>query len=480
MVYGKVPPQVKDLENYVLGALMMDREAIDVIQEFLSPECFYTEANQMVFRAICSLAERNITIEVLSVVEELKKRGELDKVGGVFAITKLTNPYSHSGNLATYSKIILEKYMARELIRIGGEMVTEGYSDEIDVFELLNQSEADITAISTSLIKKDFTGIESGLYNVVTRIEELRHKEHALTGVPTGFKQLDKVTNGWQSTDLIILAARPSVGKTAFALNLIRNAVFDKFKPTPVGVFSLEMSKEQLIERLLSSESEIHLERIKHARINDEQMKHLYTTGVDKLSRAPIFIDDTAGINIIELRSKARRMKKKQKVGMIIIDYLQLMSGAPGNKGNREQEVSQISRELKKLAKDLEIPVIALSQLSRGVENRADRTPKLSDLRESGSIEQDADMVMFLYKPTKEEEEADAELSGLGYLNIAKHRSGDLSDLVFKFYGHIQKWMEVDKAAKFESSGNWKPIPPPKSPANNFYETDRNDDDMPF
>ncbi|MBL7752186.1 MAG: replicative DNA helicase, partial [Chitinophagaceae bacterium] len=399
MVYGKVPPQAKELEEAVLGAIMLEKNAFDAVVEILKPECFYVEAHQRIFRSMQSLAQKSQPIDILTVSEELRTREELDMVGGAYYVTRLTNTVVSSANIEAHARIVLQKFIQRELIRISGEIIGDAFEDSTDVFDLLDDAESKLFEITNNHLRKNFDTIDSVLVKTIQRIEDLRHKNEDVTGVPSGFPGLDRVTYGWQNTDLIILAARPAVGKTAFALNLARNAALNANKPTPVAFFSLEMSAGQLVQRILSAESEIWLEKISRGKMEEHEMKQLYARGIQRLAQAPIFIDDTPALNIFELRAKCRRLKNKHNIGMVIIDYLQLMSGTNDNRqGNREQEISNISRNLKGLAKELSIPIIALSQLSRAVETRKEgnKMPQLSDLRESGAIEQDADMVMFL------------------------------------------------------------------------------------
>jgi replicative DNA helicase len=446
MIYGKVPPQAKELEEAVLGAIMLEKGAFDVAVEIITPDTFYVDSHQRIFKAMKSLANKSQPIDIMTVVEQLRFSEELDLVGGPYYVTKLTNAVVSGANVEAHCRIMLQKYLQREVIRIGGEMISDAYEDSTDVFELLDKVEASVYNITTNNLKKDYSQIGAGLVRIVQRIEDLRHKDEPVTGVPTGFVEIDKKMHGWQPTDLIILAARPSVGKTAFAINLARNAAMHPTKPTPVAIFSLEMSEGQLIQRLLSAESEIWLERIKTGKLEEGHMKQLYQQGVQKLSQAPIFIDDTPSLNIFELRAKARRMKNKDNVGLIIIDYLQLMNGTGERNGNREQEISNISRNLKILSKELQVPIIALSQLSREVEKRGkgQKVPQLSDLRESGAIEQDADIVMFLYRPPDDEVKEDASLAGKGMIKVAKFRDGALEEFVMRFNGNIQKWSEKE------------------------------------
>lgn len=470
MVYGKVPPQAKDLEEAVLGAIMLEKSAFDTVVEILKPECFYVEAHQRIYRAMQGLSNKSQPIDILTVAEELRFREELEMVGGAYYVTKLTNAVVSAANIEAHSRIILQKFIQRELIRISGEIIGDAYEDSTDVFDLLDDAESKLFEITNNHLRKNFDTIDSVLVKAIQRIEDLRHKNEDVTGVPSGFPSLDRVTYGWQNTDLIILAARPAVGKTAFALNLARNAVMHASKSTPVALFSLEMSAGQLVQRILSAESEIWLEKIARGKLEEHEMKQLYARGIQRLAQAPLFIDDTPALNIFELRAKCRRLKNKHNIGMVIIDYLQLMSGTGENRNsNREQEISNISRNLKGLAKELNIPIIALSQLSRAVETRGagkdgNKMPQLSDLRESGAIEQDADMVMFLYRPEYydiTQNEMGESNRGETHVRIAKHRNGSLETIKLRALLHIQKFTE-DDGSSFGTpgglSGNWKPV----------------------
>lgn len=469
MVYGKVPPQAKDLEEAVLGAIMLEKTAFDTVIEILKPECFYVEAHQRIFNAMQSLANKSQPIDILTVAEELRTREELEMVGGPYYVTKLTNTVVSAANIDAHARIILQKFIQRELIRISGEIIGDAYEDSTDVFDLLDDAESKLFEITNNHLRKDYNSIDTVLVNTIKRIEDLRQRNEDVTGVPSGFSGLDRVTYGWQNTDLIILAARPAVGKTAFALNLARNAAMHPTKPTPVALFSLEMSAGQLVQRILSAESEIWLEKIARGKMEEHEMKQLYARGIQRLSQAPLYIDDTPALNIFELRAKCRRLRNKHNIGMIIIDYLQLMSGTGENRSsNREQEISNISRNLKGLAKELNVPIIALSQLSRAVEQRGakegSRIPQLSDLRESGAIEQDADMVMFLYRPEYYDINSNAEgenIKGLTEVKIAKHRNGSLETVKLKALLHIQKftnWDEDPYSGIGLPSGGWRPV----------------------
>lgn len=469
MVYGKVPPQAKDLEEAVLGAIMLEKNAFDDVVDILKPECFYVEAHQRIFNAMQGLANKSQPIDILTVAEELRSREELEMVGGPYYVTKLTNAVVSSANIEAHARIILQKFIQRELIRISGEIIGDAYEDSTDVFDLLDDAENKLFQITNNHLRKDFNSIDTVLVNTIKRIEDLRQRNEDVTGVPSGFSGLDRVTYGWQNTDLIILAARPAVGKTAFALNLARNAAMHPTKATPVALFSLEMSAGQLVQRILSAESEIWLEKIARGKMEEHEMKQLYARGIQRLSQAPLYIDDTPALNIFELRAKCRRLKNQHNIGMVIIDYLQLMSGTgDGRNSNREQEISNISRNLKGLAKELNIPIIALSQLSRAVEQRGakdgSRVPQLSDLRESGAIEQDADMVMFLYRPEYYDLTQNAEgenIKGLTEVKIAKHRNGSLETVKLKALLHIQKfanWDEDPYSGIGLPSGGWRPV----------------------
>jgi replicative DNA helicase len=473
MVYGKIPPQAKELEEAVLGAIMLEKGAFDNVSELLRPECFYSDAHQRIFRAMQSLTENSSPIDLLTVVEELKRREELEMVGGAYYITRLTNAVVSAANIEAHARIILQKFLQRELIRISGEVIGDAYEESTDVFDLLDHAESKLFEITNNYLRKNFEEFSTVLVKTIERIDDLRKKNEDVTGVPSGFPGMDRVTYGWQQTDLIILAARPAVGKTAFALNLARNAALNPTKPTGVAFFSLEMSAAQLVQRILSAESEIMLEKISRGRLEDHEVQQLYKKGIERLQKAPLFIDDSAALNIFELRAKARRLVSKHNVGLIIIDYLQLMSGSSENRNtNREQEISTISRNLKGLAKELKVPIIALSQLSREVEKRKDgnKMPQLSDLRESGAIEQDADMVMFLYRPeyyditTNEMGESN---KGETHVRIAKHRNGSLETIKLRAMLHIQKFVE-DEGSDFGGgdlpAGNWRPVPTEDGP----------------
>lgn len=467
MVFGKVPPQAKELEEAILGAIMLEKGAFDQVIEILQPKSFYMDANQKIFEAMVSLSGKNMAIDMLTVVEELKAKENLERIGGPFYVSQLTNSVVSSANIDAHCRIVQQKYIMRELIRISGEVIGEAYEDRTDVFDLLDSTDAKFSELITGTNKKNYVRIGDAVTDNLIRIEKLRGNESHITGIPSGFEVLDKITHGWQDTDLIILAARPSVGKTAFALNLARNAaryMVLQGQGKGVGFFSLEMSIGQLVSRILSTESEIWLDKINNGRVEEYEIKKLYKVSSDIISKYPIFIDDTPALNIFELRAKARRMKEKHGVGMIIIDYLQLMSGVKdGKNSNREQEISKISRDLKSLAKELQVPIIALSQLSREVEKRKEgnKIPQLSDLRESGAIEQDADLVMFLYRPEYYEitsDEFGESNKGETHVKIAKHRNGSLDTIKLQANLSIQKFTDYEGAAFTPPPSNFRPI----------------------
>lgn len=461
-IYGKVPPQAKELEEAVLGAILLEKNAFENANEVLAAECFYSDAHQHIYEAMEMLAARNQPIDLLTLVEQLKSNGKLDIVGGPFYVTKLTNAVVSAANINAHSRIIMQKYLLRELIRISGEVLNAAYDEENDVFEVMDHAEESMSSLRSNNIRQSYKSISQVTRESLKRMEELRMREEEVTGVDTGFDNLNMVTSGWQQPDLIILAARPSVGKTAFALTLAKKAARG-IKKTPVGFFSLEMSDRQLVDRMLSQETGLWLLRMRNGKVDDAQMKRLYE-GADQLDKCPIYLDDTAGISIQEFRTKARQMKRKQDVGLIIVDYLQLMTVA-NFKGSREQVISNISSNLKACAKELQIPIIALSQLSRDIEKTGGkdgkREPMLSDLRESGAIEQDADMVMFMWKPSEVETDQDAGLKDNFFLKIAKYRNGDLEKFIGKFTGADQTHhylKVVDNKTLVPSEGNWKAV----------------------
>ena len=447
--HGKLPPQAVDLEEAVLGALMLEKEAVNTVIDILQPQSFYKEIHQKIFAAIQDLFQRSEPVDILTVTHELKNRGELDVVGGPYYITQLTNRVASAANIEFHARVISQKYIQRELIRISSQIITDAYDDTTDVFTLLDTAETNLFGVAEGNIRKSYASMSDLIRESIEQIENAKNKESGVIGVASGFTALDRVTSGWQPSDLVIIAARPAMGKTSYVLSLARNAAVD-FK-IPVAFFSLEMSSVQLVTRLISAESEISSEKLRSGNLRGDELQQIHSR-ITELSEAPLFIDDTAGLSVFELRAKARRLKSKHDIQLLIIDYLQLMSGGGDNKnGNREQEISMISRSLKSIAKELNIPVLALSQLSRAVETRGgDKRPQLSDLRESGSIEQDADMVQFIHRPDyyglTEDEEGNP-TKGIANIIIAKHRNGSVCDVQLKFIDTLAKFQDFDQGS---------------------------------
>ncbi len=444
---GKIPPQATDLEEAVLGALMLERNAVNDVIDILKPESFYRDTHQKIYASIQELFQRSEPIDILTVTAELRKRGELDLIGGAYYISFLTNRVASSANIQFHARIISQKHILRELIRISSETIRESYEESTDVFELLDKAERDLFTVAQGNIRKDYDTMADILKIAIENIEAAKKNVDGVSGVPSGFTALDRVTAGWQNSDMIIVAARPGMGKTAFVLSMARNIAVD-FN-IPVAIFSLEMASVQLVNRLISGETGIRGEKIRKGNLEDHEFTQLHTR-VKKLAKAPIFIDDTPSLSVFELRAKARRLKSKHNIAIIIIDYLQLMTAASDKGGNREQEISMISRSIKTIAKELNIPIIALSQLSRAVETRGgDKRPMLSDLRESGAIEQDADIVSFLYRPEYYDIQQDDDgnsLDGIGQVIIAKHRNGALETVSLKFVKDFAKFENLDKS----------------------------------
>lgn len=445
--YGKLPPQVRDLEEAVLGAVMIEQDAINDIIDIVKDESFYVDAHQRIFKAIRMLFQEQKPIDLLTVTDQLRRLGDLDAAGGPFYIAQLTNKVGSAANVEYHARIIAEKHIQRMLISSSTEIIKDAYEDNADVFDLLDKAEKSLFSIAENNLKRSSEDITSLVLSELKEIDiRMQNSQDHLNGVPSGFLELDRATGGWQKSDLIILAARPAMGKTAFTLALARNASVDHKKP--VAVFSLEMSNAQLVQRLISMETQIPAEKIRRGTLEDYEYQIL-TSKIDGLKNSSIFIDDTPAINVFELRSKCRRLKQQHDIQMVVIDYLQLMSGSAENKGNREQEISQISRALKGLAKELEIPIIALSQLSRAVETRGgDKKPILSDLRESGAIEQDADIVIFLYRGEYYGIETDADgqsTKDIAEIIIAKHRNGPVKSVRARFIGKYAKFENLDE-----------------------------------
>ncbi|MDR0744254.1 MAG: replicative DNA helicase [Tannerella sp.] len=446
---GKVQPQALEIEKIVLGALMLEKDAYFGISEILRPECFYDKRNELIFEAIVDLAVSARPIDMLTVTEQLKKNGNLQAVGGMLYISELTGNIVSTAHLEYHAKIIAQKFLSRELIKFSGLIQGKAFDETLDVEDLMQEAEGKLFEISQRNIKKDAIQINPVINEAIKTIQQAAQKKEGLSGVSSGFTDLDKITSGWQNSDLIIIAARPAMGKTAFVLSMAKNMAVN-FK-IPVVVFSLEMSNVQLVNRLITNVCELSGEKIKSGRLEPYEWGQL-DHKINELYDAPIYVDDTPSLSVFELRTKARRLVREHDVKCIIIDYLQLMNASGMSYGSREQEVSMISRSLKGLAKELNIPVIALSQLNRGVESRTGpegKRPQLADLRESGAIEQDADMVCFIHRPEyygiKEDSEG-RDLTGLAEIIIAKHRNGAVGDAWLTFKSNFVRFENCNES----------------------------------
>lgn len=441
LLYGRIMPHALPLEEAVLGAMLVDRDGLPSVIEILKPESFYKESHRIIYDAMLELFEKSQPIDLLTVHEALKKAKKLDEIGGVNYLLDLTNKVASAANIEYHSRIIAQKFIQRELIRVSTVTIKDSYEDEKDVFELLDEAEQNLYEITDNNLNTGYERLSALAIKARREIEAISQKDESVTGVPSGFAELDKLTSGWQSSDLIIVAARPGMGKTAFTLSLARNAaMYGK----PVAFFSLEMANLQLVQRLISMDADIDSRKLRNGQLDQTEWLRLNQT-IDNMSEIPIFIDDTPAINIFELRAKCRRLKQNHQIEMVVIDYLQLMTSAPNSKkGNREQEISSISRALKGLAKELEVPVIALSQLSRSVETRGgNKRPVLSDLRESGAIEQDADIVTFIYRPGYYEMDDDVDVpKDLAEVIISKHRNGALGTVNLRFVPQFVRFEE--------------------------------------
>ncbi len=486
---GKLPPQALDLEEVVLGALMLEKNALNAVVEFLKPEHFYLETHKEIYTAIVDLFKSTEPVDMRTVVNQLRKTGKLELVGGAYYIAELTAKVSSAANIEYHARVVMEMAIKRELIQVASQIQSDAYEDTTDVFELLDKTEQSVFQISDSNLRKNYDNMRNLMARAIQELQVLKEHKDGLTGVPSGFTELDRMTSGWQRSDLVIIAARPGMGKTAFVVSALRNAAVD-FK-IPVAIFSLEMASIQLVNRMISAEAELESEKIKKGNLAEHEWAQLVHK-TSRLSSAPIFIDDTPALSILELRAKCRRLKAEHGIQIIVIDYLQLMRGEQG--GNREQEIASISRSLKGIAKELNVPVIALSQLSRSVETRGgDKKPQLSDLRESGSIEQDADIVMFLYRPEYYKITVDEDgmpTQGTGEVIIAKHRNGSTGNVKLKFIGKYTKFADLESAGggfdnpfsgmitresklnNFNDFGSSQTPPPPPPPMD--------EDDAPF
>lgn len=442
--YGKLPPQAIEVEEAVLGALMLERDAYVTVADIIDTHSFYKDEHQKIFEAIKALSMNQKPVDLLMVTQELKDRHQLDAVGGPAYIAQLTRRVASAAHIEFHARIIAQKFIQRELIRVSSEIQGKAYDDTMDVDDLIDFSESALFKVAESNIKKETVPIKPVLKEALDLIEEARNREDGLHGVPSGFTGLDRITLGWQKTDLIIIAARPSMGKTAFVLSMARNMAVDHNRP--VAVFSLEMSSLQLVNRLIASETELGSHKIKNGKLEDWEWTLLHNK-IARLSSSPLFIDDTPALSIFEFRAKCRRLKMQHNIQAVIVDYLQLMTAGTDNRGSREQEVSTISRSLKAIAKELDIPILALSQLNRSVESREGKRPQLSDLRESGAIEQDADIVLFIHRPEYygiTDDDNGNSLRGVAEIIIAKHRNGATGDVQLSFRKELAKFTDME------------------------------------
>lgn len=437
---GKLPPQNIDAEMSLLGAVLIDDETLADISEHVKPYDFYDKRHGIIFDAIMRLYERNKPVDLLTLTDELKRKKQLDDIGGSAYLTELTNYVPTAAHAESYAEIVAQKAVRRRLIKASADISELGYDEENSTDELLQQAEAELFAVSDQSLKQDLISLESILTDSFDRIEELHRNKGSLRGIRTGYRDLDNMTAGLQRSDLVILAARPAMGKTTLVTNLAYNVA--TIAKQPVLFFSLEMSKEQLVDRMLADASGVDAWNIRTGNLSDEDFAKL-SEAMGEMSEAPIYIDDTPGVSVLEMRTKARRAAHEQPLGLIIVDYLQLMQGSGRSDGNRVQEVSEISRGLKLIARELNVPVIALSQLSRSVESRSPQIPQLADLRESGSIEQDADIVMFIYREAYYNPDTDRE--NITDLIIAKHRNGPVGKVELYFHPERLRFMSLDR-----------------------------------
>ncbi len=444
---GRLQPQARELEEAVLGALLLEKDAYSIVSDILKPECFYEKSHELIYTAVRDLAMRQEPVDMMTVVEQLKRMGSLDLVGGPVYISELTNKVASTAHLEFHARIIAQKYLARELIRFSATVQDKAFDETVDVDDLMQEAEGSLFEISQRNVKKDVMQINPVIKDALKMLERAANQEGGMSGLRSGFDGLDKITSGWQNSDLVIIAARPAMGKTAFVLSMAKNMAVNY--NIPVALFSLEMSNVQLVNRLIVNVCEIPGEKIKSGRLENYEWEQL-DFKIKELYDAPIYIDDTPSLSVFELRTKARRLVREHNIQCIIIDYLQLMNASGMNFGSREQEVSTISRSLKGLAKELNIPIIALSQLNRGVEARQGiegKRPQLADLRESGAIEQDADMVCFIHRPEYYkiyEDEKGNSLVGLAEIIIAKHRNGAVGDVRLRFKSEFAKFMNIE------------------------------------
>ncbi|MBR7154686.1 MAG: replicative DNA helicase [Paludibacteraceae bacterium] len=459
---GKLPPQAQELEDSVLGALMIEKDAYSTVADLLRPEVFYKDQNRVVFEAIRELAAKDQPIDIMTVGEKLKSQGTLEKAGGVVYLADLTRRVASTAHLRYHAEVIAKKATARDVIALAAQIEEMGFDETQDIDELMQTAEAGIFEISQRSQKRDVTQIDPVIEEAFRRMEKAAKNTGSISGIPSGFHALDKITSGWQSPDLVIIAARPAMGKTAFVLSMAKHMAVDREIPT--AVFSLEMSNVQLVNRLIMNVCELEGEKIKTGKMSRDDTKRL-NTKINIMKGKPLYLDDTPSLSIFELRSKARKLVREHGVKIIIIDYLQLMNAQGTSFGSREQEVSIISRGLKGLAKELDIPIIALSQLNRGVEARQGvegKTPQLADLRESGAIEQDADLVCFIHRPEYyhlyNDDKTGKDLRGLAQIIVAKHRNGATDSIWLRFRGKYAKFQNEDEAVDPDEQNSVMPM----------------------
>lgn len=472
--YGHLQPQALDIERVVLGALMIDKDAFTVISEMVRPETFYEPRNQKIFHAIQTLNMAEQPVDIMTVTEQLRKEGTLEEVGGPAYIVELSSHVASSAHIEYHAHILAQKFLARQLISFASMIETEAFDETVDVDELMQKAEGNLFELSQKNMVQDYSHIDPILHEAHRILMKASQNKGGLTGVPSGYHKLDSITAGWQQSDLIIIAGRPAMGKTSFALSIVKNVALD-YK-LPIAFFSLEMNGIQLVNRLISNVCEIAGSKILNGQLTPDEWDR-FDTNVRKLEGSPIYIDDTPGLSVFELRTKARRLVREHGIKVLVIDYLQLMNANGMRFNSRQEEVSTISRSLKGLAKELNIPVIALSQLNRTLENRdgiEGKRPQLSDLRESGAIEQDADMVLFVHRPEYYhilQDEKGNDLRGMAQIIIAKHRKGAIGDVLLRFRGEFTRFANPEEDTSCMSDGfggeiigskmNDDPLPPP-------------------
>ena len=443
--YAHLQPQAVELEKVVLGSLLIDADAFSVVSEVLKPATFYDPRHQKIYEAIQTMNMEERPVDIMTIIDELTKMGEIQKVGGAAYLMEISSQVASAAHVEYHARILAQKYLQRQLIHYAGDIETQAYDESVDVDELMQHAEGELFQLSQGNMKQDYTQIDPVIKDAVDILQRAAQNKGGLTGIPTGYQQMDEMTSGWQPSDLVIIAGRPAMGKTSFALSIAKNVAVDY--GVPIGFFSLEMNNVQLVNRLISNVCEISGKKILNGQLDPSEWERL-DKKIRALTGAPIYVDDTPGLSVFELRTKARRLVREKGVKILMIDYLQLMNANGMKFGSRQEEVSTISRSLKGLAKELNIPVLALSQLSRNVENREGlegKRPQLSDLRESGAIEQDADMVLFVHRPEYYhiyQDEKGNDLHGMAQIIIAKHRKGATGDVLLNFRGEFTRFQD--------------------------------------